>query len=55
MLIRAGKTFSNEANAAISGLTTLLEPLIMVFLGGIVFIIVLAVLLPMTELMQIVG
>jgi len=54
MLLRAGKTFSNEANASIAGLTTLLEPMIMIFLGGIVFIIILAVLLPMTELMQIV-
>jgi general secretion pathway protein F len=54
MLMRAGKTFSNEANASIAGLTTLLEPMIMIFLGGIVFIIILAVLLPMTELMQIV-
>jgi general secretion pathway protein F len=54
MLVRAGKTFSNEANASIAGLTTLLEPMIMIFLGGIVFIIILAVLLPMTELMQIV-
>jgi general secretion pathway protein F len=54
MLTRAGKTFSNEANASIAGITTLLEPMIMIFLGGIVFIIILAVLLPMTELMQIV-
>lgn len=54
MLVRAGKTFSNEANASIAGITTLLEPMIMIFLGGIVFIIILAVLLPMTELMQIV-
>lgn len=54
MLTRAGKTFSSEANASIAGITTLLEPMIMIFLGGIVFIIILAVLLPMTELMQIV-
>jgi type IV pilus assembly protein PilC len=53
MLVRAGKTFSNEANASIAGVTTLLEPMIMIFLGGIASIIVLAVLLPMTaELMQ---
>lgn len=54
MLNKAGKTFSGEANAAISGLTTLLEPLMIIFLGAIVFMIVISVLLPMVELMQIV-
>jgi general secretion pathway protein F len=54
MLNKAGKTFSGEANAAIAGLTTLLEPLMIIFLGVIVFTIVISVLLPMVELMQIV-
>lgn len=54
MLQKAGKTFSNEANSSISGLTTLLEPLMIMFLGAIVFSIVISVLLPMVELMQIV-
>lgn len=54
MLQKAGKTFSYEANSSISGLTTLLEPLMIMFLGAIVFSIVIAVLLPMVELMQIV-
>jgi general secretion pathway protein F len=54
MLTKAGKTFSGDANAAISGMTTLLEPLMIIFLGVIVFTIVISVLLPMVELMQIV-
>ena len=54
MLNKAGKTFSGEANSAIAGLTTLLEPLMIIFLGVIVFTIVISVLLPMVELMQIV-
>lgn len=54
MLNKAGKTFSGEANAAISGLTTLLEPMMIIFLGVVVFTIVISVLLPMVELMQIV-
>jgi general secretion pathway protein F len=54
MLQKAGKTFSYEANSSISGLTTLLEPLMIMLLGGIVFSIVISVLLPMVELMQIV-
>jgi general secretion pathway protein F len=54
MLTKAGKTFSSEANAAITGMTTLLEPMMIIFLGVIVFTIVISVLLPMVELMQIV-
>jgi len=55
MLNKAGKTFSAEANSSIAGLTTILEPLMIIFLGVIVFAIVISVLLPMVELMQIVG
>lgn len=54
MLTRAGKTFSSEANSSISGMTTLIEPLMMILLGVVVFIIVIAVLLPMTEMMNMV-
>jgi general secretion pathway protein F len=52
MLTKAGKTFSAEANAAIAGITTLIEPLMIMFLGLIVFTIVISVLLPMLELMN---
>lgn len=55
MLTKAGKTFSDEANAAISGMTTLLEPLMIISLGVVVFTIVIAVLLPMAEMMQMVN
>lgn len=54
MLAKAGQSFTAEANASISGLTTLIEPLMIMVLGVIVFGIVIAVLLPMTELMKIV-
>jgi general secretion pathway protein F len=52
MLAKAGKNFSTEADASISGLTSLIEPLIMVVLGGVVFGIVMSILLPMGELMN---
>lgn len=52
MLAKAGKSFSSEVNAAIAGLTALIEPLMMIVLGGIVFSIVISVLMPMTKLMQ---
>lgn len=55
MLNKAGKTFTSEANASISGLTSLLEPFMILFLGLIVFIIVIAVLLPATQLMNMLG
>lgn len=54
MLAKAGHSFTTEANATITGLTTLIEPLMIMVLGVIVFGIVIAVLLPMTELMKIV-
>ena len=52
MLTKAGRAFSSEVNATISGLTSLIEPLMMIVLGGIVFGIVISILLPMTQLMQ---
>ncbi len=54
MLSKAGRAFSSEVDATISGLTSLIEPIMIIVLGGIVFSIVIAVLLPMTELMNMV-
>ena len=55
MLSKASKTFTGEVNSAISGLTSLIEPVMIIVLGGVVFSIVIAILLPMTKLMQMVG
>jgi general secretion pathway protein F len=52
MLSKAGKSFTAEVNAAIAGLTSLIEPVMMIVLGGLVFSIVISVLMPMTKLMQ---
>jgi type II secretory pathway component PulF len=52
MLAKAGKNFSSDADAALAGLTSLIEPLMMVVLGGVVFGIVMSILLPMTEMMN---
>lgn len=54
MLAKAGKSYENESNAGIMGLTTLIEPIMMIFLGGIVFSIVIAVLLPMIDLITVI-
>lgn len=55
MLNKAGKTFTSEANSSISGLTSLLEPFMILFLGMVVFLIVISVLLPATQLMNMIG
>ncbi len=52
MLSKAGKAFTSEVNASIAGLTSLIEPLMMIVLGGIVFAIVISILMPMMQLMQ---
>lgn len=55
MLAKAGKTFTQEANSSISGLTSLLEPVMIIFLGMSVFVIVVAILLPASQLMSMMG
>ena len=54
MLNKAGKAYESEVQASLSGLTTLIEPLMIIFLGLIVFSIVISVLLPMVDLMDII-
>ncbi len=50
MLSRAAQAYENEVNATLSGLTSLLEPVMMVVVGSIVLFIVFSVLLPMADL-----
>ena len=54
MLGKASKAYENEVNATLSGLTSLLEPLMMIIVGGIVLTIVISVLLPMVDLISVV-
>lgn len=54
MLGKAGKAYENEVNATLAGLTTLIEPLMIIVLGGIVFSIVISILLPMVDLINVV-
>ncbi|MCB0354384.1 MAG: type II secretion system inner membrane protein GspF [Bdellovibrionales bacterium] len=55
MLEKAAKTYENEVESSLEGLTSLLEPLLMVVVGAIVLVIVISVLMPMTELINLVG
>lgn len=54
MLAKAGKAYENEVNASLAGLTSLIEPVMMIGLGGMVAGIVLAILLPMVDLVNLV-
>jgi general secretion pathway protein F len=54
MLGKAADTYDDEVEQAVGALTTVLEPLIIVFMGGVVLFIVLAILLPIFELNRVV-
>lgn len=54
MLTKAGQSYENEVNATLSGLTALLEPLLMIVVGAIVLFIVISVLMPMTDLISVI-
>lgn len=54
MLDKAGRAYENEVNATLGRLTSLLEPLMMIFVGGIVLVIVISVLLPMADLITLI-
>lgn len=54
MLGKAADSYDDEVENAVVALTTILEPFIIVFMGGVVLFIVLAILLPIFELNRIV-
>jgi type II secretory pathway component PulF len=55
MLATAGTTYEKDAAASIAGLTSLVEPLMIIVLGGVVLLIVVSILLPLTDLMDLVA
>ncbi len=54
MLIKVSDAYDNQIETTVSGLTSILEPFLIVIMGGIVLFIVLAVLLPIFEMNQMV-
>jgi general secretion pathway protein F len=54
MLNKAGKSYERDVNAALNGLTSLIEPVMIMVLGGIVFSIVISILMPMVDLINVV-
>lgn len=55
MLEKAAAYQEKEMQAAVTASTSLLEPLLILFMGAVVLVIVLAVLLPIFEMNQLVG
>jgi general secretion pathway protein F len=54
MLARAADAYDNEVEASVSALSSVMEPAIIIMMGGVVLFIVLAILLPIFELNQLV-
>ncbi|WP_163338227.1 type II secretion system inner membrane protein GspF [Desulfopila sp. IMCC35008] len=55
MLEKISSAYEREVENAIMGMTSLIEPLMIVMMGGIVMFIVLSILLPIFEMNQLVG
>ena len=55
MLNRVAGTYEGQVNRKLATLTALLEPLMILVMGGIVFVIALAVLLPMLQMNTLAG
>ena len=55
MLGRAAKSYESEVDAIVSGLTSILEPILIVVLAAIVGGILAAVMLPMLEMSSLTG
>ena len=54
MLSKTAETYEGEVDTTIATLTTLLEPLMIVFMGGLVTFIVLSILLPIFQMSQLI-
>lgn len=55
MLHKIADIYDNEVDTAVTGLTSLLEPVMILIMGVIVLFVVLSILLPIFEMSQIVG
>lgn len=55
MLSKAAEAYDNEVEMSVASLTSIMEPVMIIVMGGIVLFIVLAILLPIFEMNQLVG
>jgi general secretion pathway protein F len=54
MLARAADAYDGEVEASVSALSSIMEPVLVIFMGGVVLFIVMAILLPIFELNELV-
>jgi type IV pilus assembly protein PilC len=52
MLIRVADNYDDEVDVAVGSLVSIIEPVLIVFMGGAVFLIVLGLFLPLLKLIQ---
>ena len=55
MLDKVADFYEDEVDAAIASLTTIIEPAMMIFVGGIVGVIVISMYLPMFKMYQLIA
>ena len=55
MLSKVSEFYQEEVNAAIDALTSIMEPILIVYLGVVIGIILLAMYLPMFDIMNLVS
>jgi len=55
MLLKVGDTYDNDVEVAVDSMVSLLEPMLIIAVGGIVFFIVLALFLPLTKMLTELG
>ena len=55
MLMKIADNYEEEVDVAVTGMVSLLEPMMVIGLGGLVGFIVLALFMPLVSLMQSVG
>ncbi len=55
MLIRVADNYDEEVDVAVGSITSIIEPVLIIFLGGAVFLIVLGLFLPLLKLVETIG
>ncbi|MCS6922995.1 MAG: type II secretion system F family protein, partial [Fimbriimonadales bacterium] len=52
MMVKIADFYEQEVDATIKGLTSMIEPLLIVFLGGVVGFIAISIMMPMFKLIN---
>jgi len=55
MLVRASDTYDDEVDSLVKSLASILEPVLVIFVGAMVFLVMLALFVPLLKLMENIG